>query len=882
MSESSPRASPRSPGADSMSEISFYNGSFINTPSMSPSGTDAPSPRFEKVFKDLGWNDTGAGVSLYTALPFPELRQAQLAEMQETALDRSLPTGASNRPRDDSEIAECQDLGLDHRQKDAGGYDDSCIIDPFQSITMHAETSEQSVGEGPRPESVRDSMIANKPRRSGNSIRKMFKAVKQTLRNVWPDGDDENEGDLCWLYKPETYPPASENPFYDVRYGVRFQDIVPEKPSLFPYPSKMEYSSPYGSSILPADPTKGQDRAALAREEARQREKRNRKTLKKLKSFGRFRRRKNITLPMVEGRSTEPVEVARFRRAYSIPNLQHEHNDNKETLLEKVNRQVRAGSVEWTLTAVRPSTVDRVSASGMTEPRAVRVPSQGWKLVSRRSMSRTVSTRLQGRSFQRRNFSPASKSSLGASRGSHGRTRPLSRLSLHSADIASDMRLPTILKHTVAANRETTGELQVPELVITGPGVDVLQSPSLIAPLSLESAGLSLRPPRPAFHRERKSRMARRGLSSSSSSDNEAEAWSTGRRPGSLHSRSNRSSIYSTRSGVSRISTASSIPVSIYSTLSEDWNRPKYYAKSKSLRYPASLQTKIRILPPLAYVKASITSELVCAAQTSPQINRIAMITKARGLRNLDGSIIRPAVGDGLTEVEYRIVLQPIKNEVDEQDEDPTSAFVCPCKTAMSQSRDALGFMDYNDIGEDRDLGWGQRRSVTITTPKSHRERVIEKQPILDVNDVSAMAASGVDPSALHPYPDAFYNLHYAYFQEHGCFRDDVVDPEGSDVSSVSSSQFSGATGRMRQVLDQTDRQVEEAVGSRRLTRKVVSKSGGALKRAYKSFQTFVTGHASAPLSKRPRVKSEGVVEDMSETLPSNDEGSVVGTPDLP
>ncbi|KAG0085865.1 hypothetical protein BGZ92_008638 [Podila epicladia] len=141
-----------------------------------------------------------------------------------------------------------------------------------------------------------------------------------------------------------------------------------------------------------------------------------------------------------------------------------------------------------------------------------------------------------------------------------------------------------------------------------------------------------------------------------------------------------RSVLFSTRrpSTMSIESTRSSIAHSIYSVFSEDWERPEFYEKSKSSRYPASLQTKIKI----------------------------------RGIEEEDE-----------------------RDEVDEG------------KESVSK--------------------------------------------ILDVNDVTAMLAQGIDPNERHPDSEAFYRYHFDYFATHGEFRPDPIDLSTSGVISKVESRGS-------------------------------------------------------------------------------------------
>ncbi|KAF9989662.1 hypothetical protein BGZ75_005505 [Mortierella antarctica] len=176
-----------------------------------------------------------------------------------------------------------------------------------------------------------------KPRGVRQVLRKVGASVKKKFHNLWPEDDDEH-AQLRWVHMP-TDEHDDDNPFYQVRYGVQFQSLVPQPPARFPYAPQIAYASRYGSAVT-IDPS---DRADL-KEEERQRERQNRKALLRRRSTaGRFRRRPNITLPSTEGRITDPVEVARIRRAYggTFASSTHQRNEDKDNggLLEKMNRQ---------------------------------------------------------------------------------------------------------------------------------------------------------------------------------------------------------------------------------------------------------------------------------------------------------------------------------------------------------------------------------------------------------------------------------------------------------------------------------------------------------------------------------------------------------------
>ncbi|KAF9935890.1 hypothetical protein BGZ65_002918 [Modicella reniformis] len=475
--------------------------------------------------------------------------------------------------------------------------------------------------------------------RSKPSLRKkVLQAVKQTLQGVWPRDMVENKEVKCrWVYNHEAEK-SLDSPFFNVQYGVRFHEIVPKPPPQFPYPPQIMYSSPYGCSLVPASRPQGScgESSVATREEARLRERTNRKALVKLKARGQFRRRTNIKLDNVEGRqSTEAVEVARIRRMYSQKKSSSStsNDDEKkcdsgadkrkeerteETLLKKVNRQARSGMVEWSLVNVEPSdaivnlTLKDTVVTTVGEPAVVKCPlTLGQARFSRRSQRKTMSTRIHKR--------------------------------------------PTRQDHVVEAQSTT------------GSSIDT----DFASGCSLEKAKKTI----PA------------------------------------------------------------LVITIYSSMSEDWNRPLYYARSKSRRYPVSLQTKIREPPLHANLRVLIKSELVSTMVTDSQLSCVACHVKARGIRNLDGSIIHPVRGDELHEIGYRVVLEEIKNGSGaEQDINAVSAFGSECKTAKPTGKDALGFIEYDNNNNNNNHNRTRADDLVVNTSA--------QKHILDVNDISLLVAS--------------------------------------------------------------------------------------------------------------------------------------------
>ncbi|KAG0083680.1 hypothetical protein BGZ93_001666, partial [Podila epicladia] len=93
----------------------------------------------------------------------------------------------------------------------------------------------------------------------------------------------------------------------------------------------------------------------------------------------------------------------------------------------------------------------------------------------------------------------------------------------------------------------------------------------------------------------------------------------------------------------------------------------------------------------------------------------------------------------------------------------------------------------------------GRRRSTKIKIrgieEEDERDEVDEGKEsvskILDVNDVTAMLAQGIDPNERHPDSEAFYRYHFDYFATHGEFRPDPIDLSTSGVISKVESRGS-------------------------------------------------------------------------------------------
>ncbi|KAF9950574.1 hypothetical protein BGZ70_001303, partial [Mortierella alpina] len=656
--------------------------------------------------------------------------------------------------------------------------------------------NEDSFSEASQPcsESTRGS-IEDRPRGVRQVLRKVSASVKKKLHRLWPEEDDEH-AQLRWVHMPVDEPDNS-NPFYQVRYGVQFQSLVPQPPARFPYAPQIAYSSRYGSAVT-IDPS---DRADL-KEEERQRERQNRRALLRRRSTaGRFRRRPNITLPPTEGRITEPVEVARIRRAYGgtpISKTQQRNEDrdrdkdqDHDSLLERMNRQVRTGTQEWTLTGVQQQQTQPSASTALPgNITRVAVSDANQRIVSRRSLNRTVSTRAQGRPVRREDLH-RSQSSFRTQWEAYQRQKMVT--GRDSSALASGSRSQVVECNTgfvqdltarleqVAATdqraeawNEVPVPVPVPVLMITpcpGPVSDTTphggRSSSSLASQITEPTSTYLTAPLARSRGEGVERRPRRGPSSLSpyASDIEVEGDHV-----SVRVRSSRSSVYSASS---RVSAASSIANSIYSALSEDWIRPPYYAKPKSARYPLSLQQSIRTLPPHIMIGVRRTAHVHSDVKTVAEATRLAKQMRTRGLRDQNGDMIRPDVGDQLHTVEFTMVFKPIEESVIAQEEkqsQPTLLFRVPCKSAFPVAADSMGFVEYSSDDEDAEFSRdGSGRVTAVDVGEG------ERRAVLDVNDTSAMVAMGINPLDSHPNPLAFYNTHFAYFQEHGHFLEDTV-----------------------------------------------------------------------------------------------------------
>lgn len=163
-------------------------------------------------------------------------------------------------------------------------------------------------------------------------------------------GKDKDCTGLRWISSPKAEDDGtlknSGNPFLHVQPGVPFQQLVPERPSRFPYPRKLQYLSNNGSSVvmITTSSISYQDTQhsmnLLEREEARKREVIHRHFLHRLKvknGHDVVRRRSNLVLSNpAYRRETEPRVVARFRRIYS--KSKGEGNSEPEALFKSPTR----------------------------------------------------------------------------------------------------------------------------------------------------------------------------------------------------------------------------------------------------------------------------------------------------------------------------------------------------------------------------------------------------------------------------------------------------------------------------------------------------------------------------------------------------------------
>ncbi|KAG0004092.1 hypothetical protein BGZ79_010292 [Entomortierella chlamydospora] len=859
---------------NSLSKASAMN--IVSTPSTNiPLGESAPRLSVRRDFSDPSTivHDKGVGVSSPSVTrpdpPFKRwpdpTRSCSQRELTTGGNDAVFEKGSSrhaqrtkNKTRYFVRFADIQyDTDTADNKQSGASLNQAKKLTPARTVSEHSERNPtEPIGEfdfeDQPSESLHEGITADTSNRKARKrVSKIFKVVKQSWKDVWND-DEAEISNLRWIYKPETTI-SSDSPFYKVQLGVRFQDVVPERPAVFPYPSQIAYSSRYGSSVLPSDPSIAGGRPYLD-DEARLRERLIRQALMRRKATGRFRRRPNITLPMTDGRTTQPVEVARIRRAYNDPNKHQQNNEgDKEqaTPLEKMNRQARTGTVEWTVTRISPpeeNTSTQSTSSARTETNVIKLPIQEHPLVSRRSLRRTVSTRFPDRPrnggsprIPRSVYMPKQKGNVDNMQTSSGVVTP-----------SSGENIVTKLERVSTILYQSKGVSLLPKVVITSHQDIACESVSDTPATnelsdSISSLDATLLPPRPLFHYRDVEKETGDGPESHRNSG--ADRLSVDARMSRRSVYSNRSSVYSNRSASSNVSAVSSLANSVYSTLSEDWNRPTYYAKAISPRYPVSMQSKIKELPPLANFKILIKPKLVSAVETSSQMEFVTEVVRSRGLRHQNGDPIQIEKEDELYEVKYNISQEPLNDSTRQRGKDSLSPFTHLCKSAKPDLKDTLGFIDYGMQGSSSNSD----SDNSVESDDNDDDIIERKVDILDVNDTSEMEKLSINPSDPHPNPEWFYNTQYEHFQEYGYFLDIPSEPVVENkVDEPSNAE-----------------QAHGALGFRKSTRKIISKSKKIMKGTFRTFQALVRGNLSdSSIHSTKGLKGDNV-EIMDDTQPS-------------
>ncbi|KAG0073935.1 hypothetical protein BGZ90_011182 [Linnemannia elongata] len=557
-------------------------------------------------------------------------------------------------------------------------------------------------------------------------------------------------------------------------------NIQLERPAQFPFPTKTA-NHPH---LLrqPTNSAEVQKNTAMYLDESRHRERQHRRALKRLKSIGQFRRRPNLIPKMTEGRTTEPVEVARIRRAYTqrSPDGRRlgQSERMKESLLERVNRQMRAQVQEWRVTRLSLSQSQVQSSSLMSTPATavVTVPLHDEAVESRPSMRWTISTRV-----------PESRSTC---KGGNPTLAPKTRFAFHwnryvSKKLAVLRESPqeTELAHEDERKRSSSHRSeqrspchsQVPRLLRRCNSLTSRSRASApSSPIYLTvHAGSTLSTLESSIARNRHSYMSRPNLDSAPNSRRSSRFLLP------IAEASNRLSVVSMVSCNSAVSAVSSMANSIYSVLSEDWNRPFFFAQSKSRRCPTSFQNNVRALPPYDQITASITITRIQKANTRQQMTAASERVRSRSLRNQDGSVFQLTPGHELQSNDIRITWREVK--------------------------DSLGFIEYDDNSdEDEEESQDQRHQSTIpditNIPTTQCDVFSEcpgtddwilggpSKPILDVNDTSAMIAAGIDPSEPHPNPESFYCLHHPAEHQASIQNKSQEISTGADTGTPSSS----------------------------------------------------------------------------------------------
>ncbi|KAG9068739.1 hypothetical protein KI688_011022 [Linnemannia hyalina] len=520
------------------------------------------------------------------------------------------------------------------------------------------------------------------------SLLNLGRLVKEPWARFRQKSDSTSNGIETHVPQPFNIPATSDQDHHPHHSNSNhIHKIQPKRPARLPCATKT--TNPPHHLSQPTNSAKVQINTTVDLDESRHRERLHRRALKKLKSIGQFRRRPNLILEMTEGRTTEPVEVARIRRAYT---------------------QRGPGGR-------RPATA------------VVTVPLHDEALESRPSMRRTISTRVPGSRLTCKGRNPT--------------LVPKSRFAFHW-------------------NKYKSKKLEVLR----------------VSPQETELV----------HENERTSHRSTRFLLPT------AEA-------------SNRLSVVSMASCSSAVSGVSSMANSIYSVLSEDWNRPFFFSQSKSHRCPTSLQNNVRTLPPYDQVIASITTSKIERANTRRQMTAAAGRVRYRGLRNQDGSVFQLTPGHELQSTDIRITWREVTESFVEDNDDPSSAIFLPCLSALPNVRDSLGFIEYDDDGdEDEEESQDQRHQSTISDAAN--APIIQcdmysgrpgagdwvladpSRPVLDVNDTSAMIAAGIDPSEPHPNPETFYRLHHPAENQASIHGEPQEISAGADTDTLSCSYF--------------------------------------------------------------------------------------------
>ncbi|KAG0047556.1 hypothetical protein BGZ83_007410 [Gryganskiella cystojenkinii] len=479
------------------------------------------------------------------------------------------------------------------------------------------------------------------------------------------------------------------NPFFQVQQGVPFQQVVPERPARFPYPRKIEYTSTCSRTGLRIRPTvsscynnhsstfstdastsstassqhsltpllamstsyANQQQQQLQyflssqdEEEARRREQVHRFLLQRVKTregSNQVRRRTNIVLTNPAFRQeTEPVVVARFRRIYSRDKQQ------QQIPVETKEDHRNSTAVAITSNCMRAEFISRLSTHNIRGSKG----KENFKTVHA-----TTSFKKQFERYQQlcreRAFS---------------RQTPRASTPIESTGTVASPKLTferTNLVLTSIRFQEVSKQQQGFDQSSSSSSTAFLSSLHSFGSTPFDAESHKFLPVALEHHIKRASHRFEDNGTGVCFNMQTQELSPT--RCLSLNHLS-----------VTSLTSASSNISSVYSTLSARWQRPLFYEKSKSRRYPQSLQVHIK-------------------------------------------------VKDG-----------------------------------------------------------GQQQQVVDGTAAS----------VFDVNDTSAMRAAGIDPEEAHADPEAFYHRHFAYFQKHGSFLEDItstpttkVEPEQAGETATSS-----------------------------------------------------------------------------------------------